>query len=229
MKLKINWWLTCKILLLISVVTVVSMYYIGVIEAWHALFHLTAITVVEVALFSELRSMKNLWRICKHKLVRFFVSPEMIGLEGYLKNSFRTFFEGCEDRDAVVPMLISTLGITNIKFKHTRRTITMIITLERPGLLIGKGGNTIKQLQRELSLGGYKEVKFRLIQSRIWDYKVSWSSINWGKVAVVVLIPIMVWRLFVYAMDHNWFAVVVYTGTLTGGVLMLIKKKFFVC
>lgn len=61
------------------------------------------------------------------------------------------------------------LGITDIKTKINKKRITIIITLERPGLLIGKGGETIDSLQNYLNRILNRDVKFLIKESKLWE------------------------------------------------------------
>ena len=88
--------------------------------------------------------------------------------QSFYKGTIRCFFD---DNDNL-PNLIS-LGITNLKFRKIKNQIEITITLERPGLLIGKGGSTINKLSEFLSNcpRDYLPVKINIIESKLWRYK----------------------------------------------------------
>lgn len=88
-----------------------------------------------------------------------------------IKSLFRLYFEGWNHDDEIpiapeVDIPISTLGITDIKYKFTNQSTTLIVTLQRPGLLIGKHGTTIDGLQKYLSNG--KQVNIEIKESKLW-------------------------------------------------------------
>ena len=93
-----------------------------------------------------------------------------------IKNHIRTFFEGYsyyfhDEADTIPPVVdipIHRLGITNFKFKFKPNKILVIITLERPGLLIGKQGTTIDQLTKFLNYDKRTEVSIQIKESRVW-------------------------------------------------------------
>ncbi len=77
-------------------------------------------------------------------------------LKWQIKTAFRTYFEGYYDPgtgyadDSVViepvaktPTKINDLCITNLDFQISKKKVKFIITLQRPGRLIGKAGSTI--------------------------------------------------------------------------------------
>lgn len=88
-----------------------------------------------------------------------------------LKYSFRSYFEGSgyEDWsiDPIEPILIKKFGITDIQFKFKKNLVEMTITLERPGILIGKGGRTIDGVSKFLS-SPEQRVKILIIESKLW-------------------------------------------------------------
>lgn len=68
---------------------------------------------------------------------------------------------------------LSSLGITNIEVEFGDKSkdifdYEVTITLERPGLLIGKGGRTINELTKTLSEELEGEVKIYIHESSLW-------------------------------------------------------------
>jgi ribosomal protein S3 len=92
--------------------------------------------------------------------------------ESKYKCWLRNFFESTEYSTANVPMSISTLGITHLKFRQMKSgTVEITITLVRPGLIIGKAGKTIDSLTEYLSVGEVP-VHINVVESRLWHTKV---------------------------------------------------------
>ena len=86
-----------------------------------------------------------------------------------LKRQFRMFFEGYEGYEAVVEIPIHKFGITDIQFNETDTATEMTITLERPGILIGRAGTVINQLKEYLSEHHGAPVKILIIESKLWS------------------------------------------------------------
>jgi hypothetical protein len=89
------------------------------------------------------------------------------------KSLFQTYFEGASDYfDPVYNdgkgYPIANFGITDIKFNITDKLIKMIITLNRPGLLIGKGGSTLDGVEEWLNSEKNTPVKIHIIESKLW-------------------------------------------------------------
>ncbi len=68
-----------------------------------------------------------------------------------------------------VDFSLSLCRITNISVKEKRNIVHVNITLERPGMIIGKSGCVIDALTKYLSKELSKEVKIHLIESEIWN------------------------------------------------------------
>lgn len=86
-----------------------------------------------------------------------------------LKSLFRTFFEGCYDVEPLYEygFPISSLEITDLGFEFKDGLTEMTVTLGRPGLLIGKAGRTINELEKVLSEPDQK-VKILIVESKLW-------------------------------------------------------------
>jgi len=84
------------------------------------------------------------------------------------KFHIRSFFDGSEYVEPMVNVSLSSLGITNLSFRKFKKEIVITITLERPGLLIGKGGSTINRLESYLSTPELP-VNIEIIESRLWN------------------------------------------------------------
>jgi predicted RNA-binding protein Jag len=91
--------------------------------------------------------------------------------EKKLKQLFRLYFEGCElaGMPAKEHCSVITFGITNLGFKKFKDRIKMTITLERPGLLIGKAGKTIDGLTAYLTRLSDFPVKIEIKESKLWN------------------------------------------------------------
>jgi ribosomal protein S3 len=79
-----------------------------------------------------------------------------------IKVAMTTFFDG--DHEAH----ILSLGVTGINLQFKEDKILVDITLERPSLLIGTSGESIKKLIEILSKALKKEVKISIIESKLW-------------------------------------------------------------
>lgn len=92
-----------------------------------------------------------------------------------IKSSFRIFFEGCYEFDQFYETYISigTFGITDIQFSEYPHKVEMLITLERPGILIGKGGRTIDAIKEYLNdlhskKFDNKPIEINIKESKLW-------------------------------------------------------------
>lgn len=94
-----------------------------------------------------------------------------------IKRLFRLFFEGAGDPLEPYDMLIGPeidipimkFGITNMEFFQFDEGIAFRITLERPGLLIGKAGRVIDAIQKYLSDELEESVKIYIVESKLWE------------------------------------------------------------
>jgi len=93
------------------------------------------------------------------------------GIDRDIRTFIRVYYEGWESNDEVAAINkhgLQSLGITNIKVNNKKSKIIVIITLVRPGILIGKGGSEIDNLTRYLSEHMDKPVVIHVIESRLW-------------------------------------------------------------
>jgi hypothetical protein len=89
-----------------------------------------------------------------------------IRAEQVYQNKIRVFFEGYyDDNTPIVDMPLIRLGITAFEVREFKNKRKFIITLKRPGLLIGKGGETIDKLKEYLSNG--KTAEIHIIESKL--------------------------------------------------------------
>lgn len=96
-------------------------------------------------------------------------TDEQIRRIDFTKSIFKTYFDGCYGVDPIAKTITTlNLGITNIEFKFNKDLLVMTITLLRPGLLIGRHGETIDKLSEYLS-NGKKPVKIHIIESKLWN------------------------------------------------------------
>jgi len=98
-------------------------------------------------------------------------------MDGQVKFAIRTYFDGYYDEDiADIPPIIQglstrDLGIHKIKVKSSSNKVNITITLERPGLIIGKKGSTIDALKEHL-----ENVLSKKVVIHIEDFD-PWSSL----------------------------------------------------
>lgn len=83
------------------------------------------------------------------------------------KSLFRTYFEGGYDFDAAYPMSITSLGITDLIFVFNGRLLLVTVVLERPGLLIGKAGIVIDDLNKYLAT---MNIVVGIKESKLWRF-----------------------------------------------------------
>lgn len=60
------------------------------------------------------------------------------------------------------------LQITNVSIKLGKEEHIVTVTLERPGILIGKGGRDINALQERLTSGLGHPIKIHIIEDKQW-------------------------------------------------------------
>ena len=88
-----------------------------------------------------------------------------------IKTGIQVFFDGSRFNipEAGLPSLAS-MGITDLKMlSMSNSAITIEITLQRPGLLIGKGGSTLDRLRSYLSImEDGKSIYVEVEESQIW-------------------------------------------------------------
>lgn len=112
----------------------------------------------------------NYLRKIKNWLKEIFLSKSIpLKREKSFKTHIRYFFEGFDDYlEPTIKISINTFGITDFKFREYRNYYQITITLERPGLLIGKHGTTIDALKKSLSDMYNKQVKIEIKESKLW-------------------------------------------------------------
>lgn len=113
--------------------------------------------------------MKKLLQLYYEKFVSKPLSKDKIKT---FKFHIRFFFS--DDTDSFddsysLSLRLLNLGITDFKFREYEDCFLIIITLIRPGLLIGKGGRTIEELQKALTTIYNKNVKIKIIESNLWN------------------------------------------------------------
>ena len=82
----------------------------------------------------------------------------------------RTYFEGDRYSLPVSSNAVSviTLGVTEFKFRRFKDHDVIIITLERPGLLVGRGGRVIDSLTEHLEKLYERKIIIKLFESKVW-------------------------------------------------------------
>jgi hypothetical protein len=78
----------------------------------------------------------------------------------YYKNNFLNYFDGCYGMNPE-PNTPSTYGMGLCKIDYTEKENLLIVHVRRPGVLIGKGGETFNNLKKYLNCNiEIKEVIF---------------------------------------------------------------------
>lgn len=102
-------------------------------------------------------------------------TAEQIRAINKFKSCFRIFFEGIyyEYTEPIYENYIRIInfGVTNLDFDFPKNKMIITITLERPGILIGKGGRTIDSLKEYLNnifKDKFDEVKIDIKESKLW-------------------------------------------------------------
>ncbi len=70
--------------------------------------------------------------------------------EEEIKSLFETYFDGCYGVEPQVLNNTSTYSMGVCRLEYIESKNTLIVHLRRPGLLIGKGGETINKLKEWL-------------------------------------------------------------------------------
>ena len=83
------------------------------------------------------------------------------------KSMFKVHFEGFEDVVPDEPLPVYKLGVTNLEYQFVDNILHVDVTVEKPGLLIGKGGKTIDGLNTYLS---GRDMRVHIKESNIWKY-----------------------------------------------------------
>jgi len=92
-----------------------------------------------------------------------------------IKSHFQLYWNGGYGVQAHTKFNLSALEITNLQFGFPKDDqVSLMVTLGRPGLLIGKGGRTIKAMEDYLSNIHESEthkynVKILITESKLWN------------------------------------------------------------
>ena len=74
-------------------------------------------------------------------------APEDLSKSKTIKRQFLAYFDGCYGFDAQPNVTNTyTMGVCKLEYKDDK----LIVHLRRPGLLVGKGGQTINALSKHL-------------------------------------------------------------------------------
>ena len=121
--------------------------------------------------------MKNIWinlfNFAAKKIgyIKNEYTQEQIKLINRLKVQFKIYFEGWEYEDPIGGnyIHISKFEITDFDFKFKNNELIWKIILNRPGILIGKGGRTIDGLKEYLNSSNENwNIKIDLEESKLW-------------------------------------------------------------
>ena len=86
------------------------------------------------------------------------------------KMEFRAALEGSEwttERGFLGGYPFSSLGVTNFRMSIRKGVRHVTVTLERPGILIGKSGSTINGVEKQMSQ--YMPTEIHIVESRLWS------------------------------------------------------------
>ena len=73
------------------------------------------------------------------------------------------------DLDMSIKPIFYSYGITNFQFNIIKNIPTIIITLERPGILIGKGGRNIEDIKKFLiESSNITDLDVSIMESKLW-------------------------------------------------------------
>lgn len=105
------------------------------------------------------------------KLLQPKFTKEQKQLANSVKARTRIYFDGYDyDEGMVEGITTNRLGISNFDFNFTKDTLVVTITLLRPGLLIGKGAQTIDDFTKSLNeLSDDYEIVVDIIENRLWS------------------------------------------------------------
>lgn len=121
-------------------------------------------------------------KLLRQKIKRFFENKEHRIVKLQLRAAFFRFFEGernwnmdftdeeSEDNEyeisPVIDVPVDRFGITKVAYKFKDRSVTLCITLKRPGLFIGKGGENIDKVKAYLNNCCRYNVKLHIEESK---------------------------------------------------------------
>lgn len=84
------------------------------------------------------------------------------------KSIFRLYFEGgYDDYEPICDIPIKNFGITDLQYEFVNQKLIVTVVLDRPGFLIGKGGNVIDGLNNYLSKF---DMKVTINESKLWKF-----------------------------------------------------------
>lgn len=99
-------------------------------------------------------------------------------LQTYIKSKFKDNAEESQNKairrymsyffEYEANIYILNFGITKVESKELKNEIVVTVTLERPGVFIGKGGSVIDKLSAGLSEELGKKVRIDLEESQLW-------------------------------------------------------------
>lgn len=80
------------------------------------------------------------------------------------------FFTDIDEFDSINHYRLHSLQINNILARKEKGILHIQIELERPGLLIGKGGSTINNLQNQIEKELNCLVEINIVESTLWNF-----------------------------------------------------------
>lgn len=89
-------------------------------------------------------------------------------IEERIKYFFKIFFDGNDYKQPQSNYSSHYYEFHSFEFKHSKDEIIMTVTLGKPGLFIGKGGNQIARLASYINIGVNKKVKISIKEFNIW-------------------------------------------------------------
>lgn len=110
---------------------------------------------------TSIQALKRKWyNICV--MYHFFQNVKREENERRVKFWFRQYFE---DND----LTPGIWQLHHIEVKTNKADIVVTVTLGRPGLLIGKGGETFDEITKRLSDWLKKPVKIKIRECNVWS------------------------------------------------------------
>lgn len=116
-----------------------------------------------------IRNIKNFytWSIIGKNPIRSIRTRTSYAIKGYFDghNTYEV-----DDLPVEKNLSTATLGITNLRYRQFKNHLLIEITLQRPGLLIGKGGRTIDKFTEYLTDVLDTKITLSIVESRLWGY-----------------------------------------------------------
>ncbi|MCX6722771.1 MAG: 30S ribosomal protein S3, partial [Candidatus Staskawiczbacteria bacterium] len=82
---------------------------------------------------------------------------------------------------------LSEASVANIQIEHAANKVNVIIDTARPGLIIGRGGNGIEVLKKEIETKIRRRIKNRVAENKVRELKIEIREIRnpWTSAALI--------------------------------------------